>query len=52
VLAGETYEFVINGGWHGFLFTTSEPRKAWRFGCPRGCQRLFEPFDFFRPGAE
>jgi hypothetical protein len=51
VLAGETYEFRINGGSHGYLFTTSEPRIARRFGCPRGCQRLFAPFEFFRPGA-
>jgi hypothetical protein len=51
VLAGETYEFRINGGSHGYLTTTSEPRVARLFGCPRGCQRVFAPFEFFRPGA-
>ena len=51
VLAGETYEFRINGGSHAWLITTSEPRVARIFGCPRGCQRLFAPFEFFRPGA-
>jgi hypothetical protein len=48
---GETYDFVINGGSHGWLTTTSEPKIARLFGCPRGCQRIFGPFEQLRPGA-
>jgi len=50
-LAGVTYDFVINGGSHGWLTRTSEPKVARLFGCPRGCERIFQPFEFFRPGA-
>jgi len=50
-LAGTTYDYVINGGSHGYLITTSSPAVSRRFGCPQGCERLFEPFGFFRPGG-
>jgi hypothetical protein len=51
-LAGTTYDYVINGGSHGYLITTSEPVIWRRFGCPRGCERIFQTFEFFRPDGE
>jgi hypothetical protein len=51
-LAGATYDFVINAGWFGTLTTTGSTPVVWRrFGCERGCERMFEPFVFLRPGA-
>lgn len=51
-LAGSTYDYVINAGFHGSLITASAPIIWRRFGCPQGCERLFEPFEFFRPGGD
>jgi hypothetical protein len=39
-LAGETYEFVINGGAYGNLITTSKPVVARTFGCRYACEQM------------
>lgn len=39
-LAGQTYEFVINGGAYGNLITTSKPAVARTFGCRYACEEM------------